>query len=284
MRNKLFGFLFLLAGLYSCGNKNGNSEDVILARVDDQYLYFSNVVDYIPKGSSSADSLQLVQNFVNTWVRNEILVQHAENNLPDSLKNFEAQMNEYRNSLLLFQFKKLYVEQELDTLVSDNEIETYYQEHLSDFELKESIVRFSFVQMDEQSSQLEMARDLFQNLGDTAVKKLEVENFCLEYGIDYFTDDEKWIRFNDLLAKIPITTYNKTVFLKNNRFVEFKDKPFVFFLYIKDFKVAEELSPLEFEKEKIKKIILNKRKVILIENMENALFERAFRQKNFEIY
>ena len=129
-----------------------------------------------------------------------------------------------------------------------------------------------------------MARDLFKNLGDTTTEKLALENFCVEYGKDYFIDDEKWILFNDLLTKIPITTYNKSVFLRNNRFIEFKDKPDVFFLYIKGFKVADELSPIEFEKGKIKKIILNKRKLVLIENMENALFERAFQQKNFEIY
>lgn len=276
--------LIFLTNLFACGPNRMNSEDVVLARVQDKYLSYSDIGDYIAPGTNPTDSLQLVQSFVNAWVRNEILVQHAANNLPDSLKNFDKQLEDYKNSLLLFQFKKLFVDQQLDTLVTDEQIEEYYQQHLPDFELKESIVQFSFVQMDEKSPQLEMARDLFKNLGDTATKKLEVENFCIEYGEDYFTDDEKWIRFNDLLSKIPITTYNKSVFLKNNRFIEFKDKPYVFFLYIKGFKVAEELSPLEFENEKIRKIILNRRKIILIDNMENALFERAFQQKNFEIY
>jgi len=277
-------FLIFLISLFACGPNRMNSEDVVLARVQDNYLSYSDIGDYIAPGTKPEDSLQLVQSFVNAWVRNEILLQHAASNLPDSLKNFDKQLEEYRNSLLLFQFKKLYVNQQLDTAVSDEQIEEYYKQHLPDFQLKESIVQFSFVQMDENSPQLEMARDLFKNLGDTATKKLEVENFCIEYGIDYYTDDEKWIRFNDLLTKIPITTYNKSVFLKNNRFIELKNKPYVFFLYIKGFKVAEELSPLEFEKEKIRKIILNRRKIILIENMESALFERAFQQKNFEIY
>lgn len=278
------GFLIFLISLFACGPNGLNSEDVVLARVQDNYLSYSDIGDYIATGTKPDDSLQLVQNFVNAWVRNEILVQHATINLPDSLKDFDLQLEEYRNSLLLFQFKKLYVDQQLDTDVTGEQIEEYYKQHLPDFQLKESIVQFSFVQMDENSPQLEMARDLFKNLGDTATKKLEVENFCIEYGIDYYTDDEKWIRFNDLLMKIPITTYNKSVFLKNNRFIELKDKPFVFFLYIKGFKVAEELSPLEFENEKIRKIILNRRKIILIENMESALFERAFQKKNFEIY
>ncbi|MDA3906055.1 MAG: hypothetical protein PF484_08265 [Bacteroidales bacterium] len=280
---KIGSFVFLLS-FFACGTNDINSDEIMLAHVQDRYLKFSDISDNIVPGTKPSDSLQFVQSFVNSWVRNEILVQHAANNLPDSLKNFDKQLEEYRNSLLLFQFKKLYLEQQLDTYVSETEIEDYYQQNVSDFELKESIVKFSFVQMDEESPQLKMARDLFKNLGDTSIKKLEVEKFCIDYGIDYFADDEKWIRFNDLLMKIPITTYNKSVFLRNNRFIEFKDKPYVFFIYIKGFKVAEELSPLEFEQEKIKKIILNKRKLILIENMENALFERAFQKKNFEIY
>jgi len=276
--------LVFLISLFACNTNGISDQDVILARVNDHYLKYSNIGDYITKGANPNDSLQLAQSFVNSWVRNEILVQHATNNLPDSLKNFDKQLQEYRNSLLLFQFKKLYIDQQLDTEVKETEIEDYYQQHVQDFELKESIVQFSFIQLDENSPQLEMARDLFKNLGDTTTEKLALENFCVEYGKDYFIDDEKWILFNDLLTKIPITTYNKSVFLRNNRFIEFKDKPDVFFLYIKGFKVADELSPIEFEKGKIKKIILNKRKLVLIENMENALFERAFQQKNFEIY
>jgi hypothetical protein len=278
------GVLSLFLSVMACGHHTLNSDDVILARVQDRYLNYSDISNYIQKGLNPSDSLQMVQNFVNTWIRNQVLVQHAENFLPDSLKNFDQQLEEYRNSLLLFQFKKLYVQQQLDTLIQDSIIEKYYQNHLNDFELKESILRFSFIKMDERSPQLEMARDLFKHLGDTAIKKLEVENFCIEYARDYYTDDEKWIPFNDLLAKIPITTYNKTNFLRNNRFIEFKEKPFVYFLYIKGFKVAEEISPLEFEREKIKKIILNKRKLILIDKMESDLFERAFQQKKFEIY
>ncbi len=278
------GLFILLVSLFACGRSSLNGDDVVLARVGDHYLNYSSIGNYIVPNSNPDDSLQLVHAFVNAWVRNEILVQHAAKNLPDSLKNFDKQMQEYRNSLLLFQFKKLYVDQELDTVVTYQEVENYYQQHENDFQLKESIVQFSFIQMDENSSELNIARDLFKGLGDTTMPRLEVENFCIENGIDYYTDDEKWIRFNDLLAKIPITTYNKTVFLKNNRFIEFADKPNVYFLYIKGFKVAEELSPLEFESEKIKAIILNKRKLILVENMESALFDRAFKQKNFEIY
>lgn len=279
-----FGTFIFLLSLFACNNKGGIEGDVVLARVDDHYLNYSNIADYISPGISPSDSLQMVQSFINSWVRNEILVQHAEKNLPDSLKVFERQLEEYRNSLLLFQFKKVYISQHLEMVVTEEEIEEYYQEHIGDFELKESIVKFSFIQMNENSPQRDMARDLFRHLGDTTIKKLEVENFCIEYGMDYFTDDEKWIRFNDVIAKIPITTYDKTVFLRNNRFIEIADKPYVYFVYIKAFKVAEELSPIEFEHDKISQIILNKRKVVLIESMENALFEHAFEQKNFEIY
>ena len=102
--------LIFLISLFACGPNRMNSEDVVLARVQDNYLSYSDIGDYIAPGTKTDDSLQLVQSFVNAWVRNEILVQHATINLPDSLKNFDLQLEEYRNSLLLFQFKKLYVE------------------------------------------------------------------------------------------------------------------------------------------------------------------------------
>ena len=139
--------LIVLISFFACGKSRMNSEDVMLARVSDKYLWYSDISNHVSPGSKSSDSLQLVQSFVNAWVRSEILIQHASSNLPDSLMNFEQQLEEYRNSLLLFQFKKLYVNQQLDTNVTDSQIEEYYNSHLSDFELKESIVQFSFIQM-----------------------------------------------------------------------------------------------------------------------------------------
>jgi hypothetical protein len=90
--------------------------------------------------------------------------------------------------------------------------------------------------------------------------------------------------FDDLLKEIPIQTYNKELFLQNNRFVEVSDSLNYYFLNIKDFKIRNSISPLSFEKENIKNIILNKRKLLLINSMKQDVYNDALNNNKIEIY
>ena len=101
---------------------------------------------------------------------------------------------------------------------------------------------------------------------------------------EYFLDNETWVLFNNLTKNIPIKTYNQELFLKNNRFIEITDVPYHYLINFIDFKIKESISPLSIEKENIRRIILNKRKMELIKNMENEIFDYALKNNKFEIY
>jgi len=72
--------------------------------------------------------------------------------------------------------------------------------------------------------------------------------------------------------------------LKNHKFIEMQDSLFTYYANIKDFKIKETASPIGFEKENIKNIIINIRKTKLINDMQNASYKEALEQKLFEIY
>ena len=109
-------------------------------------------------------------------------------------------------------------------------------------------------------------------------------NFCQKYAVNYFLDDESWLLFNDLLKEIPIKTYNQENYLQNNRYIEIKDSLYSYFLNIKGFRIKESLSPINFEKDNIKKIIINKRKVKLINDIHDKIYQDAVKHKDFEIF
>ena len=85
---------------------------------------------------------------------------------------------------------------------------------------------------------------------------------------------------NSPMAEIP----NKVQFLRNNKFFETSDDDFRYYLKIEEYKISDNVSPLEFVKDDIRNIILNKRKVLLAEQLEEKVYNEASENEQFEIY
>jgi hypothetical protein len=267
--------------LTSCGSSDKKDEGAI-ARVYDEYLFKSDIIGIVPEGTSSKDSISIVRNYINNWVKQKLILQTAQSNLSSSQKDFDEQLEAYRNSLIIFTYEKELVKQKLDTTVSDEEITTYYDKNQADFLLKDNIVKVWYVKMPLNSANEATIQKLYKL--DDSTSKSSLEDYSKKYAINYFLDDSTWLYFSDLLKEIPIKTYSQEDYLKFNRFIEMEDSTYSYFLNIKDFQIKESVSPLSFEKENVRKIILNKRKLELVEEIEESLFQDALKNEDFEIY
>lgn len=268
----------------SCKRHMYDDSETVLAKAGEHYLYLSDLKTNIPANISGTDSIQLVNNMIDNWVRQKLLLQNADRNLPDSLKDFTQQLEAYKNNLLIYEYKKKYVEQRMDTIVEMAELETYYKNHLQEFQLKENIVQFVFIKIPTQSEMVEQARDLFFNISDTNIDRSMLRDFCDKNAVDFYLNDEHWISFNELLKQVPLEVFNQEIYLKNNKFIEIKDHPYWYFIHLKDFKIKETVSPFNFQKDRIKSIILNKRKINLLNNLEENVYQNAVEKNQFIIY
>lgn len=268
----------------SCKRPLYSGSETVLARVGEEYLYISDLENQFPENIHNTDSIQMINNMVDNWVRQKLMLQYADHNLPDSLKDFSRQLEIYENNLIIYEFKKRLVEQRLMKDIGEQQIEDYYLSHQTDFQLKENIIQFAFIKIPVQSEFVEQAKELIENIADTAYEKSATEEFCHQNAVDYFLNDEQWVPFNDLLKMIPIEAYNQEIYLKNNRFIEIKDHPYWYFINLRDFKIKEDVSPLNFESEKIKNIIMNKKKFQLLSSLEDDIYRDAMAAKQFEIY
>lgn len=256
-------------------------EDAV-ARVQDIYLYRSDINAIVPDGIPAADSVALVKKYIGTWIREMLLVKKAEANLTDQHKNVEKQLQNYRNSLITYAYEKELIHQKLDTLVSEADMEKYYKENQRNFELKDNIIRVSYVKVNRSAPDLEKLKTWYK-AEDTASVAL-LEEYCRKYAENYYLDDGTWLLFDDVLKEIPIVTYNKELFLQNNKYVEVNDSSSIYFLNIKGFKIKNSMSPLAFEKDNIRTIIVNKRKLDLIDKMKKDVYKDAELNRAFEIY
>jgi hypothetical protein len=273
--------LLILLTLVSCRNKGADQDAV--ARVYDSYLYLSDLKGVVPQGVSSKDSAEITRNYIQNWIQKKIMVHQAEKNLSDDQKDFSEDLENYRNSLAIYAYESMLVNQKIDTNVSIKEIEEYYAQNQENFLLKNNIVKVLYVKIAKSSKSKVQIKKLIFGGANSEAERTKLESLCASGAVNFYLDDAKWLQFDDLLKEIPIEAYNQELYLKNNRKIEISDEEYTYLLNIRELKIRDEVSPLSFEKTNIRDIIINKRKVDLINKMREDVFKEAENNKDFEI-
>jgi hypothetical protein len=253
-----------------------------VARVHDKYLYTEDISRMIGQGTSKEDSALLANNYIQNWIKQQVILHKAETNLDDEKKDVEQKLEEYRNSLITYIYETELIRQRLDTVVTDQEIEKYYAENQPNFELKDNIIKVLYLKVKRDAPKVKKVKDWYKS--SNSKDRLQLEQYCYQFASDFHLDDETWLLFDELLKKVPIKTYDKESFLRNNKFIEIEDSTDLYLINIKEMKIRESLSPLSFVKDDIKVLIVNKRKLSLIREMEKAAYDEALKKNEFEIY
>ncbi|MFN4812009.1 MAG: hypothetical protein ACK5JQ_05435 [Bacteroidota bacterium] len=261
--------------------KKKNQDGEVLARVYDSYLYLDEVIEQMPERLHGKDSTAFVQNYANNWVRQQAVLLHAEKNLTEDQKDMEYELESYRNALITYAFEKALVNQRLDTAVSDAEIEAYYNKNPQNFELKDNIIKVIYIKVKKNAPKVNKLKEWYKS--EKTPDRAALEEYCHQFAENFFLDEGSWLLFDDLLKEIPIETYDKEQYLKNNRFIELTDSDYLYFVNIKGFKIKDSLSPLSFERENIRNIIRNKRKLTLIQDMQKEVYEEALNKGEIEV-
>lgn len=252
----------------------------VLARAYDHYLRVSDIEGLVGDGVSPEDSAAIVSNYINQWVQQMVVLEKARKNVKN---DFSKELTDYKNNLITYEYERLIIEQLLDTNVSPKEVEEYFAAHQSNFTLKNSIVRAIYVKMPKNAPSGQKIRPIFRKpaLGDEDLD--QIQKFASVDAAAIHLNQETWINFYDLQSVVPIETYNESVFLRSTKNLEVSDAEYVYFLRILDYKVQDEISPLEHEYDNIRTIILNHRKIDIIKNMQRSLLEKAAAAKEIEI-
>ncbi len=274
--------LFFLIGLSACMNIDDKGSENVLARVFDEYLYESDLENLVPSGTSAKDSLSIAQGYINNWISQQLVLHKAKKNLKEEDKQFDKQLQEYKNSLITYQYESKLIRQQLDTIVSDEEIEKYYNGNIGNFELKNNIVKAFYARFRKDGEHIKKTKKFFYSKKPDARDSLE--KYIENYSDLYFLDDESWILFDDLLKFVPIEAYNQEAYLKNHRKIELTDDQFFYLVNFSDFRIKEGTSPLSFEKGNIRQILINKRKLQVLKKMRQDIFDQAQQNNDFEVY
>ena len=277
----LIGIAFLLL-MASCDYFQKSSKEVVVAECYGKYLYESDLNGLVPEGTSIMDSIQRVSTFIDSWIRRQVLIHQAENNLDKDKLDLKKQMEEYRNSLIIYEYESQLINQKLDTVVSEDEIAEYYEQNKDDFQLRNTMVRAAYVILDEDCIQKATFQKLMSDRDTLLLQNIDI--LANYYAVKSYVDVDQWIRLDELTNIIPIEIFNAESFLKKNKFVCFDMNEYTYMVRFVDYLLEESTSPLEMVHDNIKSVILAHRKQAMIEKMKNSLYEKAKRDHAFEVY
>lgn len=280
-------FCGLMAGcdLIRVKKENVPAEPVrkAVARVNDVILYLDELEGIATTDSSPADSTARVAAYINSWIRKQVLIQEAMRTIDINEAEVERKVLDYRYSLIGYEYQNYYIRQHLNDSITDTEIENYYREHQDNFVLKQNILQGTFIKVPKGAPRTNRIKDLMFSKKEKEGK--ELASYCLSFSAAYHLSDSTWIEFDKLVANSPLAEIpNKVQFLRSYPFFETQDDDYLYFLKVDAYKISDNVSPIDFVREDIKNIILNKRKVELARKLEDEVYEKAAERKDFEIY
>jgi hypothetical protein len=258
-------------------------EQKAVARVNNSFLYHDELIGIIPVGSTPADSIARVTSYINSWIRKQLVINEAMKNIDINEAEVERKVLDYRYSLIGYEYQTYYIKKNLNDSVSDKEIQDYYKERLDNFILKQNIIRGTYIKAPKEAPRTKQIKDLMYSKKEKDIA--ELKSYCLSFSAAYHLADSSWIEFDKLVVNSPLAEIpNKIQFLRSYNYYETSDNEFLYFLKIDAYKISDNVSPLEFVKQDIKNIILNKRKVELARKLEDDVYENAAKRNDFEIF
>lgn len=256
----------------SCDSRGVFVEDETLAVVADKKLTLSQVEGIFPPGMTPQDSLILLESYVNMWVRQQLKVREAEMLFSESTADIEQMVDDYRNSLLTHKLDQYYIDNNIDTLITEGEIAKYYNERRSDFLLDRAIVKGRIVRLPHDYRQKAKLKELMPGEGE---KYKDFHDIALKNGFAV-SEFNSWTDFPEFYAELPLGRQADYDALLNSKGVtEMTQGNDLYYIYITDRKKPGDVAPLERVRSSIRQIIFHQRRLDILRSYEDSIYRHA---------
>lgn len=282
----IFSNLFVLFILVSCNSGTEKKEivSISIAKAGKEVLSLDDYKENYISFESVNDSNILAKKSIENWAIESLFYQEAMSKLIADEMEIDKQVEAYKKSLVNYIYQTKLIEANLDTNITKGEIEQYYSEHEDNFILKENIVKVNYFKIPIKAAGLEKIKRLLRSYAYVPKDVEPLKNLCMQNAENFFMNDSTWLYLEDIKKEIPKLREQPDFNLGQGRILEFTDDLYYYYLKIKEVKVKNGLSPLNFEKQNIKNFIINQKKTQLINNYKNQLLEKAIAEKTFQIF
>ena len=277
MKRSLFIFTALL--LTSCSNISDNNSNDLIARAGENFLYQNQ----LPSFSSEQDSILRYLNYIETWAKEKILYDLSLTNLSQSKKNdLDLLVEKYKVDLYINSYKDLIVNSRIDSIVTDQEIESFYNMNIDNFKLNENLLKYRYLKVPSDNINISRIRRYIQRLNENDREFLDSLNFQFA---DLKINDTMWFTEREVISSIEfINQKNKSNYMRINRLYEFEDEQYTNYFIVKDLLKSGNIPPLSYLYDRIKSNIINQRKLNLIQNINKEILNDALKSSKYEVF
>ena len=274
--------IYLITLLFICScDLPTNEESNAVARVGEDFLFISDLENQI--GPNGSDSIQITSKTINEWAEELLYLKKAEINLSFSeKKGLEELVSTYRNDLYVKTYKDKAIQSQLDSIVEKEEIEYYFDQNKFNFKTNKDLMRGRYVRVRNENYNLRSIRKSIRRYNED--DKVFLDSIALQF-TTYSLNDSIWVQasqFFNRLPSIPERRYKN--FLKNDTFFELQDSLEVYLVVIEEVVLRNDLAPLDYVAPTLKQILINKRKLELMRQLDREIIEEGLRQNIYEVY
>ena len=274
-------FLTILSTSCDISRKELNNNPI--ARVNDTFLMFDEIDQSSFLELSEKDSLIKIQMTINNWATQKLLEDGAFINLnKEKQLEFQELIEQYKSDLYTSAYLEALVKKNLDTVISKSELEEVYIQNKELFVLREDLVKLRYINHDLNLPNAKEIKERFKryNFDD----QLVLDSISIQFK-SFFLNDSVWIKSDQVISKIkPLQKGFNKLLLKKLNFIQLKDSLGLYLVEIKNFVGINKQAPFAYVLPTLKQIIINKRKLKLVNQLKSEIVNDAIENKNFEIY
>lgn len=275
-------FVFLLVLISSCQyfkNKTKELKEEPIARVNDLYLYPSDI-NGLSLNADKSDSAKLVQMFVTDWIKRNLLLEKAKESLPNSMKEIDEKVENYRQSLILYNYESELLSEMQDTSIENTVKQKYYQDFQNNFVLDEDVFQFQYIALPLNTAQLE---DWIEVFSSTKPEDKVLLNSKVKIGaMKAELSSSKWFTRDELNKQIELPLDFFTKLKVNGNVLKLENSTQVILYKLNAVKPMGEVAPFDRVEKSINQILLNKKRTELLNKMYQEIYQKGIQSKTAE--
>lgn len=254
-----------------------------IARVGEAYLYSKDLKPFITDGMSRQDSAAFAVNFINKWASKQLLLSKSKINLSEEeLSAFNRLVDDYRTDLYTRAYIEALVQQASDTVISNAQLELFYESQKENFKLTEKLVQLRFVVLPNQFLDKEVVVDKIKAFERD--DKSYLDSIAVQFKKIHF-NDSIWVSASRVMDEItPLNSLNEGRYLKKSQFFELQDSLGVYLGKVTNVLDVNDIAPLSYIEPDIKRVLLNRRRLAYTRKLETEIIDEGIKTNEFEIY
>ena len=267
----------------SCDYFRAPKEPKAIARVGKSYLYLEDIANLVPSGTSKKDSIAIVKSFIDRWATQKLLFEASERNISKAkVSEFNELIDQYKVDLYTKAYLEDLVIRQIDTVVTEAQIESYYNTNKQFFKNSSELVKMRYINLVKENPKFANIKAKFSSF--TKKDRKELEQQAVKFK-SYAFNDSIWVDIKQVYEKLPfVNIENKNKYISSGINFDYPDSTTVWLVKVNKVLPKDSPTPLEFLKPTIKQIIINNRKLELINTLEKEITNDAINDNKYEIY